>query len=490
MDHLVNKIILVIFLSIALGDLNMEGFYEGQFGRNYESDEFIWNMWDPNLYLETRLHGSPANNSSYYIKFYANKDYELSNQPLAIFSEGNINFSQNFNKYGMSATLFSRESRHYWIDGSMLGIVNTNIVNNDGNGQGVRFDLWHQYNGSMTYVMSDYSQGGGDDIHLLRYRQSLLNKKLNFGIFFQRKQYSTGDFNDYNQVIAQDLKFNIGQYYVMIEIAHSKVPNDSLITTLSKQYRNSNFINSNFAIKSELSGLKIGNSKYGFWYFKPGIFSYGDTYRNYMGDNQSNRYGYWINSYYLVPKRAITISLNYSFYEKLVADTIPVFLDSLYLKEIHDPSTNLSTEIYIEFINGFKGKFVFNKHDENWQGQLYKHYDILSELSVENNLAKLLAQFKVKDVGEIWERHVAGIELSVNLTESWRFFTRGLISNDRVGSRYSIFTELQYRISGNTELYLQYGPSYWGQYGLVNDDAFTSSGSMKKELRFIIKGWF
>ena len=154
-------------------------------------------------------------------------------------------------------------------------------------------------------------------------------RAINFGIFFQRKQYSTGDFNDYNQVIAQDLKFNIGQYYVMIEIAHSKVPNDSLITTLSKQYRNSNFINSNFAIKSELSGLKIGNSKYGFWYFKPGIFSYGDTYRNYMGDNQSNRYGYWINSYYLVPKRAITISLNYSFYEKLVDDTIPVFLYSL-----------------------------------------------------------------------------------------------------------------------------------------------------------------
>ena len=49
---------------------------------------------------------------------------------------------------------------------------------------------------------------------------------------------------------------------------------------------------------------------------------------------------------------------------------------------------------------------------------------------------------------------------------------------------------MQYRTSGNTELYLQYGPSYWGQYGLVNDDSFTSSGAMKKELRFIIKGWF
>ena len=50
--------------------------------------------------------------------------------------------------------------------------------------------------------------------------------------------------------------------------------------------------------------------------------------------------------------------------------------------------------------------------------------------------------------------------------------------------------KLQYRMSGNTELYLQYGPSHWGQYGLVNDDGFVSSGMMKKEIKLIIKGWF
>jgi hypothetical protein len=65
-----------------------------------------------------------------------------------------------------------------------------------------------------------------------------------------------------------------------------------------------------------------------------------------------------------------------------------------------------------------------------------------------------------------------------------------MIADDRVGSRFSIFTELQYRMSGNTELYLQYGPSYWGQYGLVNDDSFSSSGMMRKEVKLILKGWF
>ena len=82
------------------------------------------------------------------------------------------------------------------------------------------------------------------------------------------------------------------------------------------------------------------------------------------------------------------------------------------------------------------------------------------------------------------------MELSVNLTDEWKFFTRGMIANDRIGSRHSIFTEMQYKVSGNTELYLQYGPSYWGQYGLVNDDGFVSSGDMREEIKLIIKGWF
>ena len=133
---------------------------------------------------------------------------------------------------------------------------------------------------------------------------------------------------------------------------------------------------------------------------------------------------------------------------------------------------------------------ICNKNDHHWQGKLYKHYDFLGELSVENYLSKLLGQFKIKDYGEIWEKHISGIELSVNLNSKLRFFTRGMIVNDRVGSRSSIFTEIQYKTGGNTEIYLQYGPNYWGQYGLVNDDSFASSGIMIKEIKLIIKGWF
>jgi len=468
----------------------MEGFYEGQYGRSYESDVFDWNIWEPNLYLETRLYGEPVKNSNLYIKFYSDKDYSNGEQPLTVLSEGHIAFQGDKNGNGFRTTFFTRESRHYWLDGSMLGIINTNAVNNSGNGQGARFDFWHTYKGSISYVFSDFSQDGGDDIHLFRYRQSLLNNKINTGLFFQRKHYPTGGIKDYNQVIGYDIKIRAGKYYFSTEIAMSEVPSDSVISSLTDSYDDSDFLKSNFAIKSELRGFRIGVPRFGYWFFTPGIFSYGNTYRNYMGDNQSNKYGYWINSHYLVPERAITFVLNYSQYQKIVGETITVFSDSLQSKEIYDPTTNLYTEIYIEFINGFKGKIAFNKKDEKWQGEEYRHYDLFSEVSVENRLAKLLGQFKIKDLGEVWEKHILGLELSVNLTDQWKFFTRGMIANDRAGSRYSVLTEVKYSITGNSELYIQYGPNYWGQYGLVHDDGFASSGEMRKELRLIIKGWF
>jgi len=481
-------ILLYLLFLMKLFAINMDGIYESQFGKTYESDAFKWNMWDPNFYLETRLHGNPVDKANFYLKFYADKDYSQSKQPLVVFSEGNISFRDEKDGNGFNATFFTRESKHYWLDGSLLGIINTESVNNNGNGQGMRFDLWHVQKGSMTYVFSDFSQGSGDDIHLFRYRKLFFKDKIHTGLFLQRKHYSSGDINDYNQVIAFDTKIRSGKYYFSTEFAISDVPSDSLVSQLGNNY--SNLFKSNVAIKSELIGFSIGNAKSGYWFFTPGFFSYGDTYRNYMGNNQSNSYGYWLNSYYLVPQKAITLTLNYSYSQKMVPDTIVAFEDVFYSKEIIDPITNIYAEIYMEFINGFKGKMAFNKKDENWQGKLYKHYDFFSEISVENSLAKLLGQFKIKDLGGTWEKYIAGMELSINFTDQWRFFTRGMIADDKVGSRFSLFTELQYKISGNMEMYLQYGPNNWGQYGLVNDDSFSSSGDMKKEIKLIIKGWF
>ena len=58
--------LIIIMLIHVVFAINMEGIYESQLGKEYESDAFKWNMWDPNFYLETRFYGNPINNSSFY----------------------------------------------------------------------------------------------------------------------------------------------------------------------------------------------------------------------------------------------------------------------------------------------------------------------------------------------------------------------------------------------------------------------------------------
>jgi len=147
------KILIICIFTLFLGQLysqvKLEGYFEGQFGRTYTSDSFKWNMWDPNFYLETRVSGSPVTNTNFYFKFYSDKDNDYykftSLQSEGVFTEGHIDFRQEKNGNGFNATLFTRESGRYWIDGSMLGLVNTGSVNNDGNGQGMRFDFWDKF---------------------------------------------------------------------------------------------------------------------------------------------------------------------------------------------------------------------------------------------------------------------------------------------------------------------------------------------------------
>ena len=481
--------------------IRLEGYFESVFGTKYESDSFNWNVWDPDFKVEFRLFAHPIANSEAYVKFYGDKWNEhgqMTDHSEAILAEAHLSYRQELNGRGFNAVLFSRENNHYWTDGSLLNVLNSGSVNNDGNGQGVRFDLWEPWGGSATYVFSDFSQGDSDDIHLVRLRQNFLKNKLRTGMFYQRKNYGIGDKNSYNQVFAFDEHAEVGNYQINFEMAFSSVPSEQEIKDTLKYYRDQSseyfkdgdyisglreFFKGNVAAKMEFRGFRIGTPKIGYWFINPGVWTYGKCYRNYMGDNKSDEYGIWVNSYYFVPQRAITFTLNYWQHKKLEGEEYPTGVSL-------DPVTNLYAEAYIEFVNGFKGKVYYNKKDEVWHGKEYKHNDFFAELSVENRLAKLLTQFKIKDIGETWEKQIAGIECAVNLSDRWRAFARGLVVNDRVGSRMSFFGELQYRIGGNSELYLQYGPSWYGGYGLVNDDSFVSGGTMQDEIRVVFKAWF
>ena len=143
--------LILILLGAALlkaGPIKMEGYLEGQFGRTYDSEEYKWNMWDPNYYIETRFFSSPIRNAEVFFKIYADNDkgreaYTESGQAEAVFGEGHVQYRYEKKGWGAQSVLFTRESGHYWTDGSMLEIVKTGSVNNGGNGQGVRLDAWY-----------------------------------------------------------------------------------------------------------------------------------------------------------------------------------------------------------------------------------------------------------------------------------------------------------------------------------------------------------
>jgi hypothetical protein len=510
MKRTILSIIMITSLVSLIAQVRLEGYMESQFGATKNANNFNWNMWDPNINIETRFFASPAANTEAYMKLYAEK-YDKFNTLLqnteVVLTEAHIKYRTEYKNRGIGAALFTRDQSFYWTDGSMLGLLNTGSVNDGGNGQGGRLDLWYPGNGSLTYVFSDYSGGQNDDIHLLRLRQSIIRDKLFMGGFYQRKNYGTSTSRlNYNEIYASDIRWTIAKkYYLAAEFACSAVPSEAGVTAeavhyqeaFSQDLRFSNFasikdiandarnlLKSNVASQIEFRGFRISHQKWGSWFINPGAYTYGKDYRNYMGTNTSDKLGCYINTYYIVPQRAITLTMNYNYSsnqgKNLVHET----------EMIMDKNSGVYSEAYIEFVNGFKGKFSYNMKDDWWKGTHYDHNDLFSELSVENRIAKLLFQFKLKDIGVPQEKQIIGMETGINLTTHWRLFARGMILDNRAEANHSIFGELQYIPGNNTEFYLQYGPSYWGAYGLVNDDGFTNNGTMSQEIKMIIKCWF
>ena len=75
MKKIVFLLILFSYVILSCGNINMEGYLEGQFKRIYDSEFFEWDMETPKFLVETRFHGSPITNINYYFKFYAESDY-------------------------------------------------------------------------------------------------------------------------------------------------------------------------------------------------------------------------------------------------------------------------------------------------------------------------------------------------------------------------------------------------------------------------------
>ncbi|HNX01990.1 MAG TPA: hypothetical protein PKK33_11525, partial [Candidatus Cloacimonadota bacterium] len=295
-------LIIFSFLLVLLplcAQVRMEGYMESQFGATKNANNFNWNMWDPNINIETRFYANPAAYTEAYMKLYAEK-YDKFNTLLTntelVLSEAHVKYRKEYKNYGVATAFFIRDQSFYWTDGSMLGLLNTGSVT-DGNGQGGRLDLWFPWNGSVTYVFSDYSNGQNDDIHLLRLRQSIIKDKLFMGAFYQRKNYGNSTLRlNYNEIYASDLHWTINKkYYVAAEFACSTVPSEPSVMDEASQYQNAlasdlnlshftfnkqlgidarNLLKGNVASQIEVRGFRLGRDNLGYWFINPGGYTF------------------------------------------------------------------------------------------------------------------------------------------------------------------------------------------------------------------------
>jgi hypothetical protein len=100
-------------------------------------------------------------------------------------------------------------------------------------------------------------------------------------------------------------------------------------------------------------------------------------------------------------------------------------------------------------------------------------------------------QTKINGLGTPTAKQLFVMESSINLSQKTKVYNRFAFGNDPSILRKAIFTQLQYRPTGNMEMYLQYGPDYIGGGSMpVDEGNLNGSGDQRDIVKFILKGNF
>jgi len=500
----------------------LEGEYNLQLDIRKQDRAFEWdfdsNNNDTFSQASFRLFSMPRPGIEAFIKYEAEWNSSDNNgaRPMFFFREahGRYRYEMDKGRKGFDTYLFSRESR-FWVDNYLIQVVRDGEANDGGNAQGVRLESWGFLGGvNATAIMSDYSgqydptqvpcanctpeeleaaredrRNKTDDGYVLRLRRLFDRNRLRTGLTFNRKVENQDGFDQaidtQASVMAADMRYSYKDIDFSLEFAqsHTDGPGPSIRypSGLNQQLLGITMPNSAVLV-GEIRSLRAGNSSTGYFNAAPLAWFRGPTYDNRMGDSNRDEQGYLINTWYLVPGRAITLTNNWLEYEKFAT--------------IQRRVTEFYSDAYIEFVNGFTSKVFYRKRqtiDTQPDGseRLENNNDFVFWLSVESRLAWLRVSGKVKNLDTPFQKQLVAIETSVNLGANTKLYTRLVSGNDPTSLRRALFSQLQYRPTGNMELFLEYGPGYIGDAPLpVDDGDLEGSGRQKDIIKFYLKGTF
>jgi hypothetical protein len=506
----------------AVAVTKLEGEYNLQLDIRKQDRAFEWdfdsNNNDTFTQASFRLFSQPRPGVEAFVKYEAEWNTSDNNgeRPMFFFREGHgrYRFELNGGKKGFDSYLFSRQSR-FWVDNYLIQVVRDGEANDGGNAQGVRVESWGFLGGvNATAIVSDYSgqydptqvpcadcsgdeqeeareerRNKTDDGYVLRLRRTFGNNRLRTGLTMNRKVENQDGFDQENDneasVVAGDVRYTFKDIDFSLEYAQSHTvgaePGIRFEDGLDQEILGITMPNSAVMV-GEIRTLRAGNARLGYFNAAPLGWFRGPTFDNRMGDSNRDERGYLINTWYLVPARAITLTNNWLQYEKFAT--------------LQRKVTEYYGEAYIEFINGFTGKAYYRQRrtaDTQADGseRLENNDDAVFWLSVESQLAWFRLSGKVKNIDTAFQKELVSIEASVNLGTKTKLYTRLVSGNDPTSLRRSLFSQIQYRPAGNMELFVEYGPGYIGDAPLpVDDGDLEGSGRQKDIIKVFLKGTF
>ncbi|MBN1884420.1 MAG: hypothetical protein JW876_02705 [Candidatus Krumholzibacteriota bacterium] len=496
----------------AVAVSKLEGYYEIQ-----TSFQRVGKQWQfgppsgdgiPRHYLELKHLSFPYDNleSFFKLRVESNRDEYLTEEsefknPFFLSAEGHMKLrGERWETY-----IFHRQNRFWIHDEPLLQLVNQDKIKNDDWGpqaSGVRADFWNidlWRIGGLGGTFIYFDDGGtfnwtgapedvvadGTDNFILRLRKNSFDERIETGAMFLRKDWTNTGYgrewvsSSYNEILSFDLAFYPREFAANgLALGPLNLENSSWIAEYAVsrdpfQIETSD-IRSNenkFALGAEFRNVRLQNLTVHGWYR-----NVGENFRDYLSyryddGREYNRRQYHVEGNYKLPRKAVTATVSYDYYRKRIVD-----------EEGGEfrPTHNFYSELYVEFINGFKGKVGYSRwHGFDGSGEVFDFFtypNIFAELSVENRLAKVRMQARVRDVNTFREVTAYGFDMEFNATGKLKGYFRILNVNEETEARATVFAQLRYDIGWGAECFVEYGNPGSSEH-LVNTDYFVNEGS-------------
>jgi len=489
------SVLLVVLVSSIRADTHLNGSYETSLDWRRDTGSYKWQLGYPWHRMELRLYTNPFRNTEFYFKTYGNLDrtyyYNKANykyQPFQLV-ESHIHYTIG-TKDRLDFYLFAKESRFYLGD-PLLYLVNNDKDKWDNDGSTDTPNV-----AGSTIEMNGFLPGFGlkffnarmfkqnVDGYGLRVYDNIINERMRIGGTATYKKWQ-GGINNYNLVYAFDIWFNLSKNYITAESAISETPSDYTLKNNSGAYkveyrRSLNF--SDFGFNGGNLGL---------------IFSLRDIGKNfraylskdYDNDRKFDQQGYYIETKYRFPLRAITLTYHRDYYKK---------------HNINYSETENYFESYIEFIKDFNLKIWYKSlHQFNWdkveitkldgtkemayvQDDTWSHF--FTQLEMQNSFSYVKFQFKIMNIYTEYLRYIYGVEYSINITDKLKSLNRILVADEIYRTRNTLWSQIQYDFGNNVNFYLEYGNDSYVNDDLVNDNDFVESDNvMEHKVHLYIK---